>query len=59
MTEHTPAKDHDTTPKVDPDVVSDPAKDDSQDGDWSGEGGATPSGAATNSGPDEEEPSHS
>jgi hypothetical protein len=30
-----------------PDVVSDPAKDDSQGQDWSDEGGATPTGPAT------------
>jgi hypothetical protein len=31
-----------------PDVVSDPAKDDTEGQDWSDEGGATPSGPATN-----------
>ena len=35
-----------------PDVVSDPAKDDTQGQDWSDEGGATPAGAATNVDPD-------
>ena len=30
-----------------PDVVSDPAKDDTQGQDWSDEGGATPTGPAT------------
>jgi hypothetical protein len=30
------------------DVVSDPAKDDTEGQDWSDEGGATPSGPATN-----------
>ena len=30
-----------------PDVVSDPAKDDTQGQDWSDEGGATPAGPAT------------
>ncbi|MFP5368170.1 MAG: hypothetical protein ACLGIS_15265 [Actinomycetes bacterium] len=34
-------------PPVDPDVQSDPANDASNQGDWTGEGGATPSGAAT------------
>lgn len=33
-----------------PDVVSDPAKDDTEGQDWSDEGGATPSGPATNDG---------
>lgn len=32
---------------ADDDVVSDPAKSDSEGGDWSDEGGATPSGPAT------------
>ena len=31
-----------------PDVVSDPARDDGTSSDWSDEGGATPSGPATN-----------
>ncbi len=31
-----------------PDVMSDPAKDDTVGQDWSDEGGATPSGPATN-----------
>ena len=33
-----------------PDVVSDPAKDDTEGQDWSDEGGATASGPATNAG---------
>lgn len=32
-----------------PDVVSDPAKDDTEGQDWSDEGGATPAGPATDS----------
>ena len=31
-----------------PDVVSDPAKDDTEGQDWSDEGGATPTGPSTN-----------
>lgn len=31
-----------------PDVVSDPAKDDTEGQDWSDEGGATPAGPSTN-----------
>ena len=31
-----------------PDVVSDPAKDDTQGQDWADEGGATPAGPSTN-----------
>lgn len=34
-------------PKVQPDTVSDPANDDEVGSDWSGEGGATPEGPAT------------
>lgn len=40
-------------PPVDPDVQSDPAADASDQGDWSGEGGATPSGAATDTAADD------
>lgn len=32
---------------ADDDVITDPAKSDSESGDWSDEGGATPSGPAT------------
>jgi len=35
------------TEEAAPDVVSDPAKDDTQGQDWSDEGGATPTGPAT------------
>ncbi len=38
------------TPAVEPDVQSDPARDVSEDSDWSTEGGATPSGPATDTG---------
>lgn len=34
-------------PQVHPDTVSDPANDDEVGSDWSGEGGATPEGPAT------------
>ncbi|GAB3553491.1 hypothetical protein GCM10027404_26080 [Arthrobacter tumbae] len=40
-------------PPVDPDVQSDPAADASNQGDWTGEGGATPSGAATEAADDD------
>lgn len=36
-----------TEPSHEPDAVSDPAKDDTEGQDWSAEGGATPSGPAT------------
>jgi hypothetical protein len=40
-------------PSTEPDVQSDPANDASNQGDWTGEGGATPSGAATDAADDD------
>ncbi len=45
----------DSSPAVEPDVQSDPARDVSEDTDWSTEGGATPSGAATETGARDEQ----
>jgi len=39
-----------TDPDVDPDVTTDPARDDEVGVDWTTEGGATPSGPATDTG---------
>ncbi|GAA1343934.1 hypothetical protein [Arthrobacter roseus] len=54
------ANDDDGTPAVEPDVQSDPAKDVSEDSDWSTEGGATPSGPAMETGArdQQDEPKH-
>lgn len=40
-------------PATDPGVQSDPAHDASESSDWTGEGGATPSGAATDAADDD------
>ncbi|XVX20827.1 hypothetical protein ACQP1U_02800 [Actinomycetota bacterium] len=39
---------------IEPDTISDPAKDDQTGGDWSDEGGATPEGPATDETADDE-----
>lgn len=44
-------------PDIAPDVQSDPARDASDQGDWTGEGGATTTGAATNADPIDDGPS--
>lgn len=43
-------------PQVQPDTVSDPANDDEVGSDWSGEGGATPEGPATDEDADDSFP---
>ncbi|MFL6060049.1 MAG: hypothetical protein ACJ72E_02365 [Marmoricola sp.] len=43
----TPNRSGTTEPATDPDVITDPARDDEVGEDWTTEGGATPSGPAT------------
>ena len=48
--EHTSPR-HRKDAKAEPDVISDPAKDNEPGHDWTSEGGATPTGPATDADP--------